>query len=344
MYVFSEEQNVLRKTAAEVGRTNLTPANGRASASDDETAAAWSLLHDLGWTTILLPTDAGGSGGSLVDACIIAEGLAISLAAVPFVAPCVVVPSALELCGSEANGIGAALVSGSMFSLALNERLDLPAAGRAVAWDWARDAILLHVDGRRLTTVDAPVVPLTSVDVLHPMGRSTVSLRGEAPTDTAVIARLRAVARVANSAALTGYAAGALTMALEHARSREQFGRSIGSFQALQHLLADMHVAVESSRSVTYAAAWTTEHLGLADVTRTSASAFVWCARAAVTTCENAVQVLGGIGVTEESIAHLYLRGAHLLARMFGGEVSALDELARPLIDRARGGGSVEPQ
>jgi alkylation response protein AidB-like acyl-CoA dehydrogenase len=334
MYVFSEEQELLRKTVGEVGRTQLAPPNGRALAEDTATAVAWSLLHELGWTTIMIPAADGGSGGSLVDACILAEGLAATLSSVPFAAPCIVVPAALQaMTEADADEVREALVSGSNVSVALSAALDIPAVGPSVAWEWVPGAKLVTIGGQGVVPSSVPVVALPSTDVLRPMGRLREPVAEAAFVDDAIVRRLRAFARVALAATLTGTAAGAFATALAHAEQREQFGRPIGSFQAVQHLLADMHVAVESSRSVTYAAAWTMENVDLAGATHTSASAFVWSARSALKVCEGAIQVLGGIGVTEESVAHLYLRSAHVMARMFGGEVASLDAIAGPLLN-----------
>ena len=103
-------------------------------------------------------------------------------------------------------------------------------------------------------------------------------------------------------------------------RPRRQYGRSIGSFQAVQHLLADAHVLTEGSRSVTLHAAWAVDALPAGRrAGRRRGLAKAYCARAARTVCETAIQVHGGIGNTWECLAHVYLRRALLSSELLGG-------------------------
>ena len=106
---------------------------------------------------------------------------------------------------------------------------------------------------------------------------------------------------------------GAVDLAVDYAASRHQYGRSIGSFQAVQHLLADAYVLMEGSRSVALHAAWAVDALPTDAALAAAAVAKAYCARAARTVCETAIQVHGGIGNTWECLAHVYLRRALLL-------------------------------
>lgn len=109
----------------------------------------------------------------------------------------------------------------------------------------------------------------------------------------------------------------ALDMAVEHARTRYQFGRSIGSFQAVKHLCADLLVEVESARSAAFAAAreLAEDAPGArADV----ALAAAFCAEAFEKAASDTIQIHGGIGFTWEHPAHLYLRRARTGTRLFG--------------------------
>jgi alkylation response protein AidB-like acyl-CoA dehydrogenase len=112
---------------------------------------------------------------------------------------------------------------------------------------------------------------------------------------------------------------GAITLACEYAASRRQYGVPVGSFQALQHLLADADVAMEGSRSVALHAAWAVDALAPSEAVAASAVAKAYCARAARSVCETAIQVHGGIGNTWDCLAHVYLRRALLSIDVLGG-------------------------
>ena len=131
------------------------------------------------------------------------------------------------------------------------------------------------------------------------------------------------------SAESVGVAQRALDLAVEHATSREQFGRPIGTYQAISHRIADVYVAVELARSLAYRAAWYVSTLedghtvrgrkiATADVDLACAQAKAASGDAAVQACETVIQVLGGMGMTWEHIAHrLYKRA--LANRAYGG-------------------------
>ena len=114
---------------------------------------------------------------------------------------------------------------------------------------------------------------------------------------------------------LVGTMEGAVQLATAYASARRQYGAAIGSFQAVQHLLADAYVQTEGARSVTLHAAWAVDELAPADALAAAAVAKAYCARAARQVCETAIQVHGGIGNTWECLAHLYLRRALLSDR-----------------------------
>lgn len=124
------------------------------------------------------------------------------------------------------------------------------------------------------------------------------------------MARWYALALVTTSADLVGIARGAQAVACDYAKIREQYGKQIGSYQAVAHLLAESLALIEGSVSVLRHAAWGVDELEPAQAIRAAQIAKVYCARATRTVCETAVQVHGGIGNTWECIAHVYLRRA----------------------------------
>ncbi|SER95391.1 acyl-CoA dehydrogenase family protein [Mycolicibacterium nivoides] len=120
--------------------------------------------------------------------------------------------------------------------------------------------------------------------------------------------RWQALALTATSADLVGAARGAHALAVDYAKVREQYGSTIGSYQAVAHLLAEGLALIEGSISVLRHAAWAVDELPAEEAVRAGKIAKVYCARAARTVCETAIQVHGGIGNTWECLAHVYLR------------------------------------
>src|SRR3546814_16901796 len=112
---------------------------------------------------------------------------------------------------------------------------------------------------------------------------------------------------------------GALQLACDYAKERHQYGTAIGSFQSIQHLLADALVAMEGTRSAALHAAWAVDALPPANAVAAGAVAKAYGARAARTVFETAIQVHGGIGNTWECLAHVYLSRALPSSDVLGG-------------------------
>jgi alkylation response protein AidB-like acyl-CoA dehydrogenase len=124
---------------------------------------------------------------------------------------------------------------------------------------------------------------------------------------------------------------GALDLAVAHAQDRMQFGRPIGSFQALQHLMAEQLVSVEAARSATWHAAWTVDTRPADESLLAARTAKAYASREAPRVAEAVLQVLGGIGQTWESTAHLHLRRCLLDRATLGDEHVHLGALAAAL-------------
>jgi hypothetical protein len=120
--------------------------------------------------------------------------------------------------------------------------------------------------------------------------------------------RWRALALTVTCADLVGAARGAHALACEYAKVREQYGATIGSYQAVGHLLAESLALIEGSISVLRHAAWAIDELPPVEAMEAARVAKIYCARAALTVCETSIQVHGGIGNTWECLAHVYLR------------------------------------
>jgi alkylation response protein AidB-like acyl-CoA dehydrogenase len=139
---------------------------------------------------------------------------------------------------------------------------------------------------------------------------------------------------------MLGSASRALEMAVEYAKDRVQFGRPIGSFQAVKHRCADMLVDVEGMRSTAYWAAWCIG-AGDRDASIAASTAKIWCSDAAKRVMASALQVHGGIGFTWEHDLHLFLKRSQLDQVSFGDASYHRQRLAAMLRPRVEAGESV---
>jgi alkylation response protein AidB-like acyl-CoA dehydrogenase len=169
---------------------------------------------------------------------------------------------------------------------------------------------------------DAPAIDLTGSFV--PVVDEAAILATLSAEDRS---RYTALGLALTSADLVGVMRGAIALAVGYAGVREQYGAHIGSFQAVQHLLADSHVAMEGSRSVALHAAWAVDVLPAEEAMTAAAIAKAYSSRAARQVCEAAIQVHGGIGNTWECLAHAYLRRALASTEWFGGVGPNLDRV-----------------
>jgi alkylation response protein AidB-like acyl-CoA dehydrogenase len=172
--------------------------------------------------------------------------------------------------------------------------------------------------------------PLTEVDPTTPRAlmRDGLPRTSTLIADSAAIKDWRWQFALLTAAHLVGVGGGAVDTSVAYAKQRHQFGRPIGSFQAIKHLLADAYTAVEMARSQVLSAAlyWAESNPGAADQ---AVAAAVVAARAALTASETAIQVHGGMGFTSETIPHLYYKRALLLQ----DELDAAGVSARQLLD-----------
>jgi len=194
-----------------------------------------------------------------------------------------------------ASGVEVAIVA-EEFARGL---LDVPFIGPVLADDLTRAL------GREPSapTTDPESVDLTKSDA--GVVESPPEL-GELSEENA--GRWHALALAVTCADLVGAARGTHALACEYAKVREQYGSTIGSYQAVGHMLADSLALIEGSVSVLRHAAWAVDELSVAEALEAGKVAKIYCARAALTVCETSIQVHGGIGNTWECLAHVYLR------------------------------------
>jgi len=339
-FSLSSEQQLLAQSAEQWARQQSDHGFARAAVAGKAVPFGdlWGQIAELGWLGLTVPEEAGGSGGSLVDACIVAEALARHLVPVPYVGNAVIAAAGLRTLGAD-QGLLADLAAGSRrFSVVLGDDLDWPpSSDTGLAWEWTEgDALLVPDDGGLSARSDLEARPFETVDLIGSTARvSQLPVRPE--RSGAAVDGFLAAARVGVSALLLGVMDGALQRTVGYAKNRRQFGRAIGSFQAVQHLCAEMLVDTEAARSALYGAAWAGEHSPPAQAATAAATAKAWCASAAVRVCETAMQVHGGIGMTWECDMHLYLRASHLARAAFGSRSADFDLIANALFARREG-------
>ncbi|XVQ08253.1 acyl-CoA dehydrogenase family protein [Spirillospora sp. CA-255316] len=286
----------------------------------------WTALAELGVFGLELPEGRGGAGLALVDAAIVFEELGRALVPGPLVA----------------TYLAAGLVPGAGDGAAVVTAVDLadpvPVAEHPEA---STHAVLVGDDGLRVvradelegTPVARPLDPLTPVSkVAIPPGAGAES------GGAAEAARWRGRATVLTAALQVGVAQGALDLAVAYAKEREQFGRPIGSFQAVKHLLAEALVRVDLARPAVWTAALSLGGDGGGDPEAGEAGEAVATAKiladdAASSNGRCCVQVHGGMGFTWEVTAHLYLKRAWLLETAGGRAGDHASRLAATLLD-----------
>jgi alkylation response protein AidB-like acyl-CoA dehydrogenase len=170
-----------------------------------------------------------------------------------------------------------------------------------------------------------------SMDPLTPLHQVSTLAAGDLLGGPDLAATWRREGATLTAALLLGLADGAMELAVAYAKEREQFGRPIGSFQAVKHLCADMLTRTELARSAVYAAAVTLDGRGIDDPDRMVAAAKITAGEAARANGKSCIQIHGGMGFTAEVDAHLYLKRALVLETWFGSADDHCEAVAATL-------------
>jgi alkylation response protein AidB-like acyl-CoA dehydrogenase len=330
----TDEQQMLQAMARDVAaRLGATSVGGLTA--DERLAAdagAWQTLADLG--LVGLP---GGADGGMVETALIAERLGEALVPVPFIGAAAWVPLLLAGAGA-AEAVQAAARGQLRLAPVLRPDLSgLAAQGEdGIAFDAqaATAGILIAADGslRAVTLGDeARGADLTRTLRRVPAGAPPVSLPvtlgGALAPDR--LRRAEAAALAVLAADLVGVAQRALDEAVAHVTQREQFGVPVGSFQAVQHLAAHAKVLTEGARSSMWHAAWAADELEPGPALLAARQAKAFCSNAAREVGEISIQLLGGIGLTWEHLAHVRLRRILLSRQVLGDEAVQYAAIAR---------------
>ena len=323
-----------------------------ADAPDGVDPVVWKQLSEmLGLTGLLIPEEFGGSGAGHVELGIVLEELGRCLLPVPFLSTVALGANALLLAGDEAaqrrylpeiasgrlRATLAVAEGATQWSAAVRTRATSTDAGWVL--DGSKDhvvdgataelVLVLAAVGERtaLFAVDGAAdglerTPLQTLDRTRrqariALTRTPATLVGEVGAGWRTVDAVLDRALVALAAEQVGGAQRVLEMAVDYARTRVQFGRAIGSFQAIKHRCADMLVDVERARAATSHALWSVDHAP-AELPVAASLAAAFCSEAYFAAAASNIQVHGGIGFTWEHPAHLYYRRAKSAQLLFG--------------------------
>ena len=362
-FAFTEEQEELRKTvrafleaksSEEAVREQMETDNG----FDD---AVWAQMGEqMGLQGLAIPEEFGGSGYGYVELGIVLEEMGRSLLCAPFFSTVVLAANALILSGDDAAkqahlpGIAAGATKATVAFTEPNGR-----------WDESGIEAIADADGKITGTksfvLDGNTADLIIVAAKTAAGTSLFAVAGDAAglTKTAlstmdqtrkqakldldgvqgtligtdgggwdILQGMLDLAAVGLAAEQVGGAQMVLDMAVEYAKVRVQFGRPIGSFQAIKHKCADMLLEVESAKSAAYYGMWCAAEMN-DELASTASLAKAYCSEAYFHAAAENIQIHGGIGFTWEHPAHLYFKRAKSSELLFGDPTFHREQLAQ---------------
>ncbi|MGP4026052.1 acyl-CoA dehydrogenase family protein [Actinomadura sp. 3N407] len=354
----TEDQELIAATARELLESRAATAGARAMDGDPAgySAALWKEMVDLGWTGLAFPEEHGGVGGEFLDVCLLFEQLGYAQVPSPLLASvaCCGMPVA-RFGTSEQKERWLGAVSGGQVVTAAPLPWDRPGDGPVATRDgtdfvlngtatfvpYAASSEHILVVARLGGEPGAFWVDASSPGVmLQPLGTvgadrpchvelSDVRVPAESALDADAAGAISLFGAAAACAEMVGAAQRVLDMTVEYATEREQFGRPVGSFQAVQHHCANMSIDVLGSRFIAYEAIW------LLSVNRDAAQevsmAKAWVSEAYERVCALGHQVHGAIGFTREHDLHLFSQHAMAASLAFGDGDLHFDALADDL-------------
>ncbi len=303
-FSFTPEQDELRSQARSFLEATETP--------------TWAQLAELGWTGVSVPEQAGGAGLTFLEEAILHEELGRALYHGPFFSTMALTQPALppELLAEVAAGEASwTLATGPLVpDLDTADRIAV-AAGNGV---WELEGAERQV--------------LSTSDETRPLGRLAGGATIRQLAGPEVLPEIRRRARAALALEACGVARRALELGVEHASTREQFGKPIGVYQAISHPLADTYAEVELARSLALRAAWCVAE-GDEQAETSCAAAKAYAAETAVAACERSIQVHGGTGFTWEHVLHRLYKRAQWIHAFDASPASLRSEVVAVLLD-----------
>ena len=353
----NESQEILKESARKffAGECPMSEVRRLMATDTAFDARLWTKLAQQGYTGIIFPDEFGGVSLGVVELVLLMEEAGRALLPGPFFSTVALAGAVLHavaphdqkrkylarICGGDARATVAVLEAAGNWDLAsvqmtaannrlTGEKLFVPDAAIA---DWivviARNGVFL-VEGR---ATGVCIVPMLGMDLT----RKLYSVQfDDAPAerlgDTSGLSRALDLATAALTAEMVGGMQRTLDITVEYAKTRKQFGRPIGVFQAVQHQCADMYLETECSRSAVYYAAWALEERA-PDASAAVSVAKIYASDASRTVGNRGIQVHGGMGFTWENDIHLYYRRAKASETSFGDATFHRERLARLVID-----------
>ncbi|MGW0039214.1 acyl-CoA dehydrogenase family protein [Gordonia sp. NPDC003376] len=355
--ISAEDREALRDSVAGLLDQRSAPAAVRAamSAPGRIDAPLWqTLCTEIGVAALLIPEEFDGAGATVAETGVVLEETGASLSPVPVYSSAIAATAILAtgdtdaaqrlLPGIASGGDSVALcwagpdgwaspgvtAEAGLLSGTAHYVIDGESADHLVVLAGTSSGLTVHdVDAHAegITVTPRPVVdptrPLASI-TFDDVAATTITAKADTE-DT-----LRTAAWALLSAEQVGGAARALDLTVQYTKERSQFGRPIGSFQALKHRMADLYTLVETSRSISRAALDAVA-TGAADAPELAAAAHVYCSESFATVAGEAIQLHGGIGITWEHDIQLYFKRAHGSALLFGQPHRVVTELGKRL-------------
>ncbi len=354
-FAFSEEQEELRRITRQFLESKSPEAEVRQlmDTTDGYDPAVWAqMANELGLQSLIIPEEFGGQGFTYVELTVVLEEMGRALLCAPYFSSVVLAANTLLHSGDDdarkdlLPGIASGETIATVAFTEPNGRWD----ETGIEATASRDGDGWRIDGTKMFVIDGHLANLVLVAARTDAGISLFRVEGDAQglTRTAlstmdqtrkqaklelasvpaslvgtdgqgweVLSRVLDLAAVALAAEQVGGAQFVLEMAVQYAKDRVQFGRPIGSFQAIKHKCADMLLEVESAKSAAYYAAWCAAELN-DELGEVACLAKAYCSEAYFHAAAENIQIHGGIGFTWEHPAHLYFKRAKSSELLFG--------------------------
>ncbi|MCV7418916.1 acyl-CoA/acyl-ACP dehydrogenase [Mycobacterium yunnanensis] len=298
----SDEREMLRDTVASIVAKHADSESVRRAMESERgyDESLWTLLcEQVGAAALVVPEDLGGAGGELGDAAVVVETLGRGLVPTPLLGTTLAELALLAADEPDADALEALAAGTSIGTVVFDP-------GYVLNGDVA-DVVLACEAGRIDRWASFTAEPLVTMDPTRRLGRVEVGKSVSVGTDPG----LADIAAILLAAEQIGAADRCLELTVAYTKERVQFGRPIGSFQALKHRMADLYVSVQSARALVDDA--------VADPSPTSAAlARVAATEAFQAVASESIQMHGGVGITWEYDAQLYFKRAHGSAQLLG--------------------------
>jgi alkylation response protein AidB-like acyl-CoA dehydrogenase len=358
----SESQQILKDTARKffAGESPIAAVRNAMETDTAYDAALWTKLAEQGFTGIITPEEYGGMGLGKVELVLLLEEAGYALLPGPYYSTVALAGSVIDACGTpeqkkkylERIATGQARATLALVEAAGSwdpDGLKISAAGgklkgtKLFVTDAAVADFIVVVASDDVFVVDAKapglhIEPMKGMDLARKIcAVEFKNTPAEKLGDSSGLAGALNVATAALCAEMTGGMQRTLELTVAYAKTRKQFGKPIGIFQAVQHLCADMYLETESSRSATYYAAWALEE-DTPDAAAAVSVAKMYASDASRNVGNRGIQVHGGMGFTWENDIHLYYRRAKASETMLGDATFHRERIARLVIDGTAAG------